>query len=327
MGHSQAELGGISVGMPAGLWHAMMQFASSKMPVSNFSVPDGIVQLQVCDPSGLLVSKLCPSIVQEVFLSGNEPDQVDNLYQKFYLNRETGLLATAFTPPDLLEEKVYLVVPPLAENWAKETGYPMPPTTYDSIDAPIHTSDDVQITSPQMFDLLTGTVNIAGNAAGDDFLYYRIQVGQGLNPQRWTQIGEDIHQPVNTGLLGSWDTAGLDGLYILQLQVIRQDQRVDRAILQVNVDNTLPIIHILAPTKAEEFSMFQGESLMIQVTASDNFGLERVEFYVDGMLESTLGHPPFVILWQQKLGNHSLLVKAYDLAGNVSESTISFSVR
>ncbi len=326
MGHSQEKMGGISVEMPAGLWHAIIEYASSRLPVRNFSVPDGIKQLQVCDPSGMLVSTLCPSIVQEVFLSGYEPTQEDNLYQKFYLNRETGLLATAFTPSDVLEEKVFLVVPSQAENWAKEAGFPIPPDTYDAIDATTNTSQDVLITNPQMFDHLRGKVNITGRAAGNDFLYYRLQVGEGLNPQQWIQVGEDINHTVNDGILGTWDTNGLEGSYIVQCLIVREGQRVDRAILQVIVDNTLPLIQILAPADTEEFVFKQGESLMIQVAPSDNLELERVEFYLDAALESTLHRSPWTILWPTKLGEHTLLVKAFDLAGNVRESTISFSV-
>ena len=36
-------------------------------------------------------------------------------------------------------------------------------------------------------------------------------------------------------LLSAWDTSSLSGLYALQLQVIRSDQRVDTAIIQVTV--------------------------------------------------------------------------------------------
>ena len=65
---------------------------------------------------------------------------------------------------------------------------------------------------------------------------------------------------------------------------------------------------------------------MMQVEASDNLVLERVEFYVDGSLKSTLLGEPFIILWPSILGEHTLMVKAYDLAGNATEAEVSFSV-
>jgi hypothetical protein len=55
--------------------------------------------------------------------------------------------------------------------------------------------------------------------------------------------------------------------------------------------------------------------------------LEQVEFLVDGELKMTLMEPPYIILWPARLGEHTLLVRAYDLAGNIRETAIAFSVK
>ena len=327
VGHTEGEPNPISVEIPSALWHALIQYASRQMPVQNFPVPPGITTVQVCDPSGLLPSEFCPAVVQEVFLNGTEPTQVDNLYQKFYINRETGLLATIFTPPELLDEQVYLVIPPQAVPWAQESGLPIPPDSYDVIYAPPPASTNVQFASPEMFAHVGGQVEFYGSASGSNFSYYRLQVGQGLNPQQWIQIGQDVDLPVENGLLGTWDTQGLEGLYVVQLMVVRQDQQVERAILQLTVDNTLPQVQILNPIEAEQFAYHQGESILLQVSAGDNLVLDRVEFYVDGRLVSTLLQPPFVVLWSSRIGEHNLVVRAYDLAGNLRETATSFSVQ
>ena len=326
MGHIEEGGGGISTNVPAGLWHAITKYASNQMSVQNFIIPKGIKLVQVCDPSGLLVSELCPAIVQEAFIEGNEPSQVDTLYQKYIINRETGLLATIFTPSDMLEEKIFLVVPPHAIAWAKNAGLPIPPDTYDVIYETQPISQNVQITSPSTFDHVKGQVSIFGSAAGPAFSYYRIQVGQGLNPQQWLQIGDDINKPVKDGLLGIWDTSGLEGLYVIQLLVVRQDQRVDNYIIQVSVDNTNPQVQIVYPSNGEVLEYQPGESIMMQVSVTDNLVVAQVDFYVDNSLQSSLLEPPYIILWSPQIGDHTLLVKAYDLAGNSAESTTSFSV-
>jgi membrane peptidoglycan carboxypeptidase len=326
VGHSQEGSGRISEEIPAGLWHAIIQFASKQMPVQDFNLPEGVNRVQVCDPSGLLVSELCPSIVQEVFLTGNEPTQVDDLYQKFYINRETGLLATVFTPLEMVEEKVYIVLPPKAVSWAEEAGLPIPPDTYDVIYATLNASQDARIASPEIFDHVGGKITISGSAAGDGFSFFRLQVGKGLYPQQWIQIGEDIDYPVDDGVLGTWDTEDQEGLYVIQLLVVRQDQRIDRAISQVTIDNTNPQVEIIAPLEGESFDILEGEKLQMWVTASDNLELKRVEFHIDGQQQSVLGKPPFIILWPAQLGEHTLMVKAYDLAENSSEASVSFSV-
>lgn len=326
LGHSGESTGSISWELPAGLWHAIIKYASRQIPVQEFSVPKGIRLVQVCDPSGLLVSELCPTIAQEAFLEGNEPTQVDNLYQKYSVNRDTGSLATIFTPADMVEEKVFLEVPPQAVEWANNSGFPLPPDNYDVIYASEPKLADVQITNPQTFDQVRGQVRFIGSATGANFSYYRIQVGKGLNPQEWIQLGDDINKPVRNGYLGTWDTSGLKGLYVVQLQVVRQDRSIDKDNLQLTIDDTQPKVEIITPVEGEEISFQPGESILIQVSASDDLMLERVEFLVDGELRMTLLQSPFIILWPERIGEHELTVKAYDLAGNSCESSISFSV-
>ncbi|HSG43564.1 MAG TPA: transglycosylase domain-containing protein [Anaerolineales bacterium] len=225
--------GKLSPRVPAFLWNALMQIASQNVPPEDWSLPADVSIINVCDPSGMLPTPECPNIVNEVFLNGNEPLQTDNMYRKFSINRETGLLATVFTLPQLIEERVYLVVPAEARSWAETAGLEIPPSAYDVIQAP-PINFDVNITSPELFSEVSGIVKIEGTAAGEDFVSYRILVGQGLNPQEWIQIAESS-DPVVINPLAEWDTSELSGLYALQLQVVRSDQRVDTAIIQVTV--------------------------------------------------------------------------------------------
>jgi membrane peptidoglycan carboxypeptidase len=224
----------LSPQLSIGLWNALMQTASQSLPSRGWAMPAGITAMDVCDPSGLLPTKECPSIVSEVFLNGNEPVQLDNLYQTFTVNRETGYLATVFTPPQLVENKVFMMFPPEAQAWAKSANVPMAPTAYDAIQ-PSQVNPDVHITAPALFAEVNGKVQIKGTAAGADFDRYRVLVGQGIDPQDWIQIGNDSTAPINDNVLATWDTTGLSGLYALQLQVVRSDQRVDIAVTQVTI--------------------------------------------------------------------------------------------
>ncbi|MBK9924330.1 MAG: hypothetical protein IPP66_03480 [Anaerolineales bacterium] len=228
--HNTSEL---SPRAPATLWNALMQIASNDLPLEDWSKPEEVSVINVCDPSGMLPTAECPNLVNEVFLNGNEPIQADNMYRKFSINRETNLLATVFTLPQLIEDRVYLVVPPEARSWAESAGLAIPPASYDVIQAP-PVNPDVNITSPELFAEISGKVNITGTAAGTDFVSYRILVGQGLNPQEWIQVAEGTTSVTN-GSLANWDTTDISGLYAVQLQVVRSDQRVDSAIIQVTV--------------------------------------------------------------------------------------------
>jgi membrane peptidoglycan carboxypeptidase len=229
------EEGELAPRLSAVLWSALMQMASETLPREGWPVPADVAVINVCDPSGMLPTTECPNLVSEVFLNGNEPLQADTMYRRFSINRETGLLATVFTLPQLIEERVYLVVPPDARAWAESTGLEIPPDAYDVIQAP-QINPDVNISAPELFTEVNGEVRIEGTAAGEEFVSYRVLAGQGLNPQEWIQIAEE-NEPVTDGLLAEWDTSELNGLYALQLQVIRTDQRVDTAIIQVTVSN------------------------------------------------------------------------------------------
>ena len=59
-----------------------------------------------------------------------------------------------------------------------------------------------------MFAEVSDVVKIIGTASGENFAYYRVQVGKGLNPQEWIQLGGDVITPVENGVLAEWDTKG-----------------------------------------------------------------------------------------------------------------------
>lgn len=311
----------------AGLWHALMQYAVRQIPLRPWNVPTGLSLVNVCDPSGLLPSENCPRVVTEIFLQGSEPTQVDNLYQVFQINRENGRLATVFTPPALVEERVYLVVPPQAASWAQSAGLETPPDSYDILYALPPPSPDAQIASPPMFSYVSGEVELIGSADGEGFSSYRLQMGQGLNPQTWVQIGQSSQTPVRQGLLGVWDTRGLSGLYVIRLQVVAQDQRVKTAILQVTVDNTPPLISAINLTEGQLVRPYKGEGVLLQAEASDDLALAEVAFYVDDQLITRLTQPPFATIWPAKPGAHTLRLRAEDLAGNRAEVVVNFNVK
>ena len=194
---------GVAPRIPAVLWNALMQTASQGLPLEGWPLPVDVSAINVCDPSGMLPTADCPNLVSEVFLQGSEPIQADNLFRRYAINRETGLLATVFTLPQLIEERVYLVVPPDARSWAEGAGLEVPPATYDVIQAP-PLNPDVNITSPELFSEVNGEVRIEGTAAGEDFVSYRVLVGKGLNPHEWIQgrggrRGRDGRDPCRVG--------------------------------------------------------------------------------------------------------------------------------
>ncbi len=307
------------------LWHAVQQYATQDYPAESWEIPTGITSMDVCTPSGMLPTLQCPAVVNEVFLTGQEPTQPDTLYQSMQVNRETGRLATVFTPPDLIESRIYLKYPPEASSWAESAGLETPPEIYDVIYAP-PVIQDANIESPQMFAYIRGVVDIKGRASGDGFLSFRLQAGSGLNPNGWTVVQGDTPKPVEAGSLGTWDTSELNGLYALQLIVLRDDQRVDTTTLQVTVDNLPPELNIPYPQDGNIYLQSAHPVMTFLAQPDDNLGLQRVEFYLDAHLLATQSQPPYAFPWLSTTGRHVLTVKATDQAGNTSQTSVTFTI-
>lgn len=119
------KVSGISGAGP--IWNEFMRRVLVGLPEVEFTVPQGVVRAEVCATSGLLPTKYCPKIRDEWFIEGTVPTEKDNLYQPFTVDRRTGLLADQNTPPQDREERVYLVLPPEAHEWAIRQGIPQPP--------------------------------------------------------------------------------------------------------------------------------------------------------------------------------------------------------
>ena len=309
----------------AGIWYALMQEVSRQQAAEDWPRPAGITTMDVCSPSGLLPTADCPSIASEIFINGNEPVSYDNLYQTYQVNRETDQLATVFTPLELIEDQTYLVVPPEAQAWAVSAGIPLPPAAYDVIQNPPST-ENANITSPPIFSYVHGTLDVQGTAAGDGFSNYQLQIGEGLNPLTWLQIADGDKPVRNGGTLGTWQT-GKDGLYAMRLMVTNQDQELETAIIQVTVDNTPPRLSVPYPTAGQKFTFNQNNEITLQAKAEDAVGIDRIEWYINARLIGETTQLPYSYPWAALPGKYTLVVKAYDLAGNMTESTtVEFTV-
>jgi hypothetical protein len=63
-------------------------------------------------------------------------------------------------------------------------------------------------------------------------------------------------------------------------------------------------------------------TVVVTAAASDNIGVERVEFYVDGVLQASDTTAPYQFSWNtiSSVGSHSIVVLAYDKSGNTAQS-------
>ncbi|RMG93899.1 MAG: hypothetical protein D6706_14710 [Chloroflexi bacterium] len=320
------DLRGIDGAAP--IWHALMTWRLQNEPLVIWPRPDGIVEMAVCDPSGLLPTPYCPT-VPELFIQGTQPTVPDTMYQAFAINRETGRLATVYTPPELVEERVYRVLPPQAMAWAEEQGWEMPPTVYDTITGIPAVGEEVAILSPKPFAFVNGRLPITGTAQADDFAYYRLAYFQGLTPANLQVIADNVTEPKENGLLGVWETGELNGLYTLLLTMVHEDGRFTEVSLPLTIDNTPPSVEIITPSADQQIPASTGY-ITIRAQAQDDIQIARVEFYADDapVPFATSRTPPFSREWRiRDSACHKFHVVAVDLAGNrTSSSAVSVCI-
>jgi hypothetical protein len=85
-------------------------------------------------------------------------------------------------------------------------------------------------------------------------------------------------------------------------------------------DTTTPTVSVTAPAN----NTTVGGTTTITANASDNVGVTKVEFYVNGSLSSTATASPYSFSWNTTPianGSYILSAKAYDAAGNVGLSS------
>jgi membrane carboxypeptidase/penicillin-binding protein PbpC len=305
----------------APVWHAFMSWALQDEPIMTWPMPQGISRATVCSLSGLLPNGNCPT-VSEYFIEGTQPHLFDNMVQEFRINRENGRLATIYTPPELVETRLYIIYPERAADWVRENEIEQPPTEYDTISPGQPAPGNATITSPLPFDFVRQTVVISGTARSDNFAYYRLAYFEGLDPVNIQVIADNVTEPRENAVLGAWDTTGLDGLYTLLLTVVRQDGTFDEVNVQLSVDNTAPSAEILFPLQ-DQIVFTDDDWVTIQAQVNDDISIDRVEFFADGagVPFGIRTVPPFTEAWSiPGPGCHSFRVRAVDAAGNERDS-------
>lgn len=88
----------------APIWAETMRAILQGQPDKKFTQPRGLIQVEVCDLSGLLPTAACPHTRTEWFINGTQPKIFDN----FYLQTDTG--------------EIVLDLPVEAQDWARSQG-------------------------------------------------------------------------------------------------------------------------------------------------------------------------------------------------------------
>ena len=201
------------------IWNRFMQRALAATLPSNFPVPDGVQQVEVCADTGTRPSPACPEKATRWFAADRPPLPPEaDLWQLVRIDKTSGQRAGEFTPAELVEEKAFKVYPPEYREWAERNGIPQPPVDKNSIfDFP----PEVQITQPAEGAGVQGVISVVGVANVPAFAAYELQYGISHDPGAFSgAIWGPINQPSTGGILGQFDTTTLEnGPHTLRLVV------------------------------------------------------------------------------------------------------------
>lgn len=238
-------------------------------PRTAFTRPPGVVEREVCWPSGMLPTELCPAMNRYKSLYAAEvipsdPDQLaalqDTWWQQIPIDTRTGQRATPLTPAQFVRSEVRLVLPKdeiekwgdgLLE-WAARFGVTAllaPPE--EETPGPLV----VRVDTPAPSGTIAGVVEIRGRAASDDFVRYTVEWGRGASPSSWVRLNASI-APVTNGLLGTWDTLAVpNGDYTIRVSLLDRKLGLRSYRIPVRVDNgalapeadVAPVVILVSP--------------------------------------------------------------------------------
>ena len=90
-------------------------------------------------------------------------------------------------------------------------------------------------------------------------------------------------------------------------------------------DTTPPAVSVTSPASGSTVSA----TVTVSASASDNVGVTKVEFWLDGQLKATDTSSPYAIAWDSATvadGSHSWTARAFDAAGNIGGASLAFAV-
>lgn len=93
----------------------------------------------------------------------------------------------------------------------------------------------------------------------------------------------------------------------------------------VTGDVQAPTVDLASPANGATVA----NAVNVTANASDNVGVTKVEFLVNNTLKSTDTTAPYAYSWDSKTlanGNATLLVKAYDAAGNINSDSVTVKI-
>jgi penicillin-binding protein 1C len=114
----------------APIWADFMTIALESVPKEKFTIPENLVELEICEISGLLPNEYCRERIYELFVKGTEPVSEDNYHQLFWINTENNRIVPEECKNNysssILKQKVLVAYPRELQKWVVQNGLSLP---------------------------------------------------------------------------------------------------------------------------------------------------------------------------------------------------------
>ncbi|UFS69117.1 Ig-like domain-containing protein [Geomonas sp. RF6] len=171
----------------------------------------------------------------------------------------------------------------------------------------------VALTSPLAGSTVRGAVSVSANATD----------AVGVTRVEFYVQGAIAATTTTAPYSFTWNTASVaNGSYTLTAKAYDAAGNIGRSgtvTVTVSNDKTAPSVSLTSPVAGTKV----GGTVAVTAAATDNVGVGKVSFFVNGVLKSTDTTAPYSYSWTTTAfanGSYTLTAKAYDAAGNVGQS-------
>jgi hypothetical protein len=180
-----------------------------------------------------------------------------------------------------------------------------PPPPADTIPPVVHL-----LTPPASGDSVSGSVTLTATATDN----------VGVSRVDFLVNGTVVATDATTPYTGSWNTTGLVGQQTITARAY--DAAGNTAItpsvivyVKTAADTIPPVVHLSTPPASGDSV---SGSVTLTATATDNVGVSRVDFLVNGTVVATDATTPYTGIWNTTglVGQQTITARAYDAKGN-----------
>ena len=180
------------------------------------------------------------------------------------------------------------------------------------------------IVYPPMAAIVSGTITIQVDAFDNEKVEKVELIIDGTNPQSdytfpyeftWNTAGDDVEEDVNHFIAATVSDTSGNTTNLMPVTVFVDNEE------NIVTDIIPPSVVITSPASNQIVS----GNVVINVAAFDNISIDKVEFYLNGLLYLTDSNFPYEVNWNTinegtSEGEHIWFVKAYDTSGLINQS-------